>query len=477
MKSFQVFIEHFASRLECLMKRRIVGLLAAALLATHAVAADQAATAPVALEVVASPAATGDLPAVLHAVTTSNAQIQEAEQDIEIARGQLAQAFAAAWPHGSVMALGAPMPEVRGNAVSSHTNWDRWGAFAMAAGQLAQPLFTFGQISNYQRAAEKQIDAKTQLAQVRRSEVLLTAKEFYYSYMMAGELLTLVDDTIVFLDQAVTSAEEMRKEGKKGGVKPHDLYRLKTALDDLMQKKLLAVQGKQTAEKAVIWISGGEIKKLPRPKLVPEQFDKRQLEDYLRIAKSNRPEYRALTAGIQAYDALADAKQAQSYPTIFVGGFAQATWSSVADKQPSFFLNDPFNRFQGGGGLGLKLDLEFARHAAEASEQRAQAMKLRATEKYAVPGIELQVKKAFWELEQAVAGLEIATRRRDTAKKWFVSNAMGWSVGVTPPKDLLESLEGNAQARRNFIETIFQYNMSLAKLSQAVGKEIATLTY
>jgi hypothetical protein len=44
--------------------------------------------------------------------------------------------------------------------------------------------------------------------------------------------------------------------------------------------------------------------------------------------------------------------------------------------------------------------LEFARHSAEAAEERAQAMKLRATESYAVPGIELQAKRAFWKLSK-----------------------------------------------------------------------------
>lgn len=54
---------------------------------------------------------------------------------------------------------------------------------------------------------------------------------------------------------------------------------------------------------------------------------------------------------------------------------------------------------------------------------------------------------------------------------------MGWSIGITPAKDLMESLEGNGLSRKNYIETVYSLNMALARLSQAVGIEIAQLTH
>ena len=162
---------------------------------------------------------------------------------------------------------------------------------------------------------------------------------------------------------------------------------------------------------------------------------------------------------------------------VFVGAFGSYPWSPVREKQHSVFANDPFNMPFGGVGVGLRLDLEFKRHSAEASEQEAELIKLKATESYAVPGIELQVKKAFWELEQAKESLEIAERRKELSKKWFVSSAMGWSIGLTPAKDLLEALEGDGLAKKNFVETVFSFNMALARLSQAVGREVAEIKY
>lgn len=418
------------------------------------------------------------LEALLKKTLENNGRIQETAQDIEVARAQLDRAKAAFWPKASAGILGAPVFEETGDALNSQTNLNKWGPFLRGSFEFAQPLYTFGMLGEYEKAAQHQITAKSELTQVKRNEVLLQAKEFYYGYLMACEFERLLDNLSGFLKEAVTSAEEtLKDEDKKGSVKPHDLYRLKTALDDLEQKALYAQAAKKTAEKALGWVSGISFSEPKEQNLKTPGYQKKSLEDYLKLSKLHRPELKALPAGIQAYESLAAAKQDQDYPVVFFGGFGELNWSPVRTRQNSQFAFDPFNRPQGGIGLGLKFDLEFKRHSAEAQEQRAQAMKLKATESYAVPGIELEVKKAFYELEQAEKSLEVASRRRDTAKKWFVSNSMGWSVGVTPAKDLLESLEGSGLARKNYIETLYSLNLALAKLSQAVGTEVTEISY
>lgn len=415
---------------------------------------------------------------VLRQTLSRNGMIQEAVEDVEIARAQQKRAAAASFPKGEAILIGAPIFEEVGNAVSSTQNWSKWGPFVTGGVQVIQPLFTFGQISGYQKAAEHQINAKTELAEVKRFEVLQQAKEYWYGLQMAADLEKLVEGLVSFLEEAVNTAEEDAKNTKKkNAVKPHDLFKLKSALEDLRQKKLLASAGRQTAERAIAWVSGMNFGALEVAPSKSEPHEKRALAEYLDMAKKYRPEFRALQEGQRAREALRDAKQAQSYPTIFVGAFFSAGWSPVRTRQLSIYANDPFNRVNGGGGLGVRIDLEFWRHAAEAAEENAQAMKLKATESYAAPGIELQVKKAYWEYEQALKGLEIAEKRKALGKKWFVQSAMGWSIGLTAAKDLLESLEGDGTARKNYIETVYQLNVSLGRLSQAVGREITQLKY
>ncbi|MBY0369725.1 TolC family protein [bacterium] len=413
---------------------------------------------------------------ILKAVVSNNGQIKEADQDIEIARQQVERSNAAMYHKGTYTLLAAPLFEQRGDAVNVTTDMSKWGPWVSSFTQVVQPLYTFGQISGYRKAAEHQLLATGELARMKRNEIVATAKDFYYTYLMAADLENLVKNLTEFLGAAVQEAEKPSKK-KKSAVKPHDLNRLKVAYEDLLQKGLFATQAKQTTHKAVLWMTGGAYDSIPAKGLQREVFEKKTLQEYLELAKTHRPEFKALAAGQVARNALADAKQAQSYPTLFVGAMADLNWSPVRDRQPSWYAQDPFNRIQGGVALGLRLDLEFARHAAEASEERAQAMKLHATESYAVPGIELEVSRAYWEVEQAVQGFEIADRRRKIGRKWFIGSTMGWSVGITPAKEILEALQGDGESRQNYIQTLYLYNAALAKLSKAVGTEVTSLAY
>ncbi len=414
---------------------------------------------------------------ILSSTLSNNGQIQEAAQDIAIARSQLDLARSALFPKGTVTVIGAPIFEETGDALNSTSNWSKWGPLVKGGLEIYEPLYSFGMISSYRKAAEGQVTAKENMAEAKKNDVIMNAKEFYYGYLMATELEKLVDDLEGFLKEAVQTAEDSVKKKKKSNVKPHDLFRLKTALDDLTQKKLYAKQAKKTAERAVSWISGLNFNNIPQKTLKAETFEKKPLEEFIKIAKTKRPEYRALASGIEARNALADAKRAQSYPVIFVGAFGGAAWSPVRTKQNSVYANDPFNSLQGGVGLGLRLDIDFSKHAAESAEQTEEAMKLKAMESWAAPGIELQVKKAYWEVEQALEGLEVADRRKQVSKKWFVQSAMGWSIGITPAKDLMEALEGDGLSKKNYIETVYSLNMALGKLSQAVGQEVTGLKY
>lgn len=413
---------------------------------------------------------------LLRNTKSRNAQIKEAEGDIQIAQAQLDRARAAMFPTGKAMVLAAPLPEIRGNPSGSTTNWGKFGPFVLGSLEIAQPLYTFGQIGSYKRAAEYQIEANTNLAAMKRDEVVFKTKEIYYGYRLASSLDRLVEELVSFLDEASKEAEK-QVNSKKSKIKPKDLYELNTQLETLRQLKLAAETARKTAEKAVAWMSVTPFDSLPFEKIMPESYEKKTLEQYVASAKAMRPEFKALSAGLQARAALRDAKRAQSYPILFLGGTLGFSWSPVADKQQSIFANDPFNRVLGGVGVGLRFDLEFSRHSAEAAEQEAERLKLKAKEDYAVPGIELEVKKAYFELEQAASGLEIAERRKKLARKWFMSSASGWSIGLTPARDLMDALEADGLAKKNYLETVYSLNLALANLSRVVGTEVTSLKY
>ncbi|MCB0404675.1 MAG: TolC family protein [Bdellovibrionales bacterium] len=309
------------------------------------------------------------LEALLKNAVTGNAEIKEKLADVKVAEAQQDQANAAGLPSGQAVVLGAPMPEVRGDVNNSTTNLGKWGPFIQGAIQIIQPLYTFGQLGSYKDAAAHQILAKQELARMKKDEIVYKTKEYYYGFQLAYTLETLVSDVVGTLEEAAAEAEKGLKK-KKSKIKPHDVYHLKTELENLRQLGLEATAAKKTAERAVAWISTKSFEELPVRKIRPVEFEKKSLDDYMGLARANRPEFKALKEGIQARRALRDAKQAQSYPVLFLGGTFAAGWSPVADRPNSLYANDYFNRVIGGGGVGLRFDLEFWRHSAEAPQSR-----------------------------------------------------------------------------------------------------------
>ena len=419
---------------------------------------------------------------ILRRVVANNAQLHEAMGDIAVAQAQVERARAAIYPQANGLFLVAPMITIQGNALNATYDWTKLGPYTLSQLTVIQPLYTFGQIDSYRKAADAQVVAREFQAAMKKNEVVNLAKEIYYGYRMACDLGQLVNDSVSFLEEASQTADQNLKSKKKkqsssGAVTPHDLYHLKTVLEDLRQKRLQAESAQKTAARALEWVAGAPIGNLDQDPTEVEDYQPKGLDAYLQLAHEHRPEFRALEAGKKARLALAEAKKAQDYPAVFVGGTGQFTWTPTATRQESYFAWDPFNRWIGGFGLGLKFDFEFARHHAEAQEERAEYLKLEATQANADNGIELSVKKAYWEWEQASQGLEIALTRKKVSRKWFVSNAMGWSIGITAAKDLMESLEGQGLGIKNYVETVYAVNVALGHLSLAVGKEITSLDY
>jgi outer membrane protein TolC len=91
------------------------------------------------------------------------------------------------------------------------------------------------------------------------------------------------------------------------------------------------MQAKQTAERAVLWMAGNVYDSIPAETLKPVQVELKTLDAYLALAKGNRPEFKALKAIQTARESLANAKEAQSYPTVSIGAFGEFNWSPVRD--------------------------------------------------------------------------------------------------------------------------------------------------
>jgi len=84
----------------------------------------------------------------------------------------------------------------------------------------------------------------------------------------------------------------------------------------------------------------------------------------------------------------------------------------------------------------------------------------------------LQVKKAYREAVDYKKEIDYTKDGEDNASKWIINAMMGYSMGLTQAKDLMDAMKNYFEAKINYCMAMYNYNMALADLTKNTGKEV-----
>jgi outer membrane protein TolC len=138
------------------------------------------------------------------------------------------------------------------------------------------------------------------------------------------------------------------------------------------------------------------------------------------------------------------------------------------------FVRDDANRVFYGAALVLRWKLDFLPQSARVAQAEAQLEELRATERYALGGVGVEVEQAFAEVEDAAARLDAYSRATGYARQWLIKVQQGIDVGTFEDEDLVDPAREYAFKRFAQLTAIFDYNVSVAKLALATGWDAVT---
>jgi outer membrane protein len=436
-------------------------------------AAPQAAAAAAAVTDPEAPAASESkmtLGNAIKRVLNYNGEVLSERKGMDFAQGRIDQARAGWYPKTTLYLLAAPIFEERGNAVQSRKDYTKWGIFGDAMIEIVQPLYTFGMLSSYKDAAQHGYEVETQKA--KEEEIVYRLKQFYYGYQLANDLVDIAQEAKDKLDSTMKTAERLLEQNK---IKREDLFTIKTYYAQMLTKHDEALRGKDLAKKALIWTLGytpdTEIE-LEDEYLNPETFDIKTEADYLVSTTDNRPELKMLYSGIEATRSLWEAQYKQKRPVFFLTGFGNAAYSNVREKQSSTFANDRFNGLSGAAIFGFKFNLDWWTINAMSKQSKAEYEKLLTVKETLQDGMMLQVKKAYREVTDLKRAIGYTKDGEDNASKWIINAMMGYSIGSTQAKDLMDAMKAYFEAKINYCMAIYNYNMALADLSKNTGKEV-----
>ncbi len=427
-------------------------------------------------------------------------EVREQLQGVEAARGKLDQANAGYYPQLDLMAVFGPSQRAKanndcltgangvanfgGNACTTIQTSDKktsspvTGVFGLTTINLVQPLYTFGKLSGYKEAATKGIAVEQARVEERKSDIVLRVKELYYGHLLALEGQGLLTDLKEQLDKALEKVEKSLAS-ESPTADQVDLYKLRAFSGDLDKHLSEANKGVDLSREALatyLGLTRDQRVQLDRDTLEPEVRQVAGMDAQVSDALRLRPEMAQVRAGLDARRALVDVERSEYYPQFFaaiVGAFSGATNRSFIENP---FVNDTFSQRGAGIIAGFKLHVDFGITGGKVRTAQAEYMQVEEKKNYAERFIPLQVRKARAELEEAQKSIEATREGYLNSRKWLVAAVANSDLGIGEAKDVADALASYARLRGDNFRAIYNYNLALANLDHATGRDLEQAT-
>lgn len=356
---------------------------------------------------------------------------------------------------------------------SDSNDWNGLSDWTHLEFALIKPLYTFGKIDEYGKAAQGNIDIKRGEVLQTKAETVFDTKRAYFGYLTSRDIRLFLEDMQSRLGQSIGRAEHALKE-ETGEVTQSDLYSLQTA-KGLIGKYVHQARAVESISLDGLKVLTGVGLKAPlavaEEALSPVAFPNVDLADLQAKALSERPEMHQLEAGLKARRALVAAKKAEIMPDVYAGVVGTFNYASQRDKLENPHVYDPFN----GGGLtpvlGVKWDAVFDVASARVSQAQAELEALNQKRQFALAGIPFEVSEAY---ANARANYEAQKELADgaaSARRWVIASLADFSAGLEKGDRLAEAVKSYVLAQTEYLRTVNDFNMNVAQLSKLTGEQ------
>lgn len=397
---------------------------------------------------------------------------------VQEARARLGQKRALAWqartqPFSEVTMTGGVglAPTVFGTSVYSPNSDAALTSNMGLAWQIGidatLPLYTFGKLTAAWGAADANVSVGEHEVKKEANAVALDVRRAFYGVQLARDAKLLLDDALATMDKYIRRAQARVDEEEGDEV---ELLKLQVYREDLAVQLSGARKQERLALAGLRFLTG-----VTGPFDVPDEPLRRSrhslapLARYLSAARLFRPEVNMARAGVVARRAQLELEQSRYYPDF---GLALSTrWArapEVAD-QVNPFVKDPGNFTSYGFALVLRWKLDFLPQAARVAQAAAQLEEQRATERFALGGVGVEVEQAWEEARDAELRLSATTRAVGFAKRWLIKIQQAVDVGTAEDEELVAPAKEYALKRFALLSATYDYNVAVAKLSLATG--------
>ena len=393
----------------------------------------------------------------------------------ERTRAALAQEDEAAgylWPSINATSFLAPSPEIRcDNAACTQTSPNDVrvnvaGLFAGVRLDLTQPLYTAGKIDSMRGAAKSASRASAALEDELAGEIATLAAKAYFGYLLAQELLWMLEEGAEHIESGRQTLEKKLKEGS-ADVTVQDRFRIQSLQAEVGARIADAQQAKTLALAGVRALLGEADAELTGGLLEPLVFNLKSSEPG---SQSDDPKVRAAQHGVAAQRALESFEKRSFLPSLALVGGLNIARAQGVDDAPSAFARDPFNTTSAYVALTAKWTLAPMVQHARLRRRQAQRRQAVATHEAAQRLATLAGTEAMSRAQQAKSRLDVLQEGERAGKAWVASVLQADAIGAASAKDLADAYVAYFAARGHVLESVYQWNLAVYELRRRAGE-------
>jgi outer membrane protein TolC len=366
------------------------------------------------------------------------------------------------------------VPAARGTAVDSPDEMDSLdslGGFYKVGLEVVQPLYTFGRLSHLEQTAREGIGAAVARTGLEVQEMSLLAIRTYWQLSSARRALDVADELRESFNTLVAEVET-RLADEDSEIDDSSLMEVKSSTYRIEKTFLDAGENLRVAGvamRALIGSAEGETFETADEKSPELGFGISEIERHLVEKGISTKEVELLEAAARVMESNVNLIKSDRYPVVFLAAGAGHARAPNRDDQTNPFVVDNFNYSRLGAEVGLKWKPNIYKKNLEVEEMEKEHAAL-------LESIEALKRKVAVEASEALGGaarnrnlLKAARVSLTASKSWLRLSLDNWEMGFGEVKRLIDAYEAYYTMKAVEIDMELQYNLSLARVADALG--------
>jgi len=390
-----------------------------------------------------------------------------AKEELDRAAGQIREAWAGALPQlgfDGRYTRNIEIPEVVIGSESIKFGTSNNYSLGLT---LIQPIYLGGKVGGGLKIAKYYRSYADYKLRQTRNDVMYQVKQAFFRAKLANDVVAIYDDAI---KQAELNLTNVRKQFEQGMAAEFDLLRAEVELANIRPQ---LIKARNDSELAAIDLKNRLGITTDEDINLMYEFDSGQLDDSLDLqsglsyAAQNHPAIVQQDYMVKSYDRAIGITRADGRPQLLFS-------STFAYQAQSEEFSPPSNAWTKSWSASLILSFPIfdgRANSGRVKQVRADYNQSKYVARQMKENVLLSVRSAYGSWEEAVASLQSQEKTIEQAEEGIRIANLRYAGGVGTQLEVLSAQTANTQAKVNYINAVYDYELSVAAFERAAGYE------